>query len=197
MGNNRKNAPTFETMEIKVNIDTTMYSKNVVMNIFDFIELFRYKICSGIEEKLKCDNPATVFEKMNDAEKIDLLSFILSSKPFHVFVRNGEHELWMDVMNISTDPGMYISEASAQLLNVSNGDELHVSLYATEARPASNELRIQKVNDEWVINDEFFITHGHLLYDIYTCGTDDKDAVFVDQAQDFEGALNIILHKLS
>lgn len=36
------------------------------------------------------------------------------------------------------------------------------------------EIRLEM--DEWVINNEYFITNGLENYEVYTCGTDENEA---------------------
>ena len=31
--------------------------------------------------------------------------------------------------------------------------------------------------DNWVVNDEYFITEGVHGYEVYTCGTDEEEAI--------------------
>lgn len=38
----------------------------------------------------------------------------------------------------------------------------------------SMEIRLEM--DEWIINNEYFITNGLENYEVYTCGTDENEA---------------------
>lgn len=50
--------------------------------------------------------------------------------------------------------------------------------------------------DNWVINDEYFITEGLNGYEVYTCGTDEEDAKGQFSSSSFEECLTWIWNSL-
>lgn len=50
--------------------------------------------------------------------------------------------------------------------------------------------------DNWVVNDEYFITEGLNGYEVYTCGTDEEDAEEQFSSSSFEKCLTWIWNSL-
>lgn len=53
-------------------------------------------------------------------------------------------------------------------------------------------MEIRLVMDNWVVNDEYFITEGLSCYEVYSCGTDDKEAEEQFSSESFEECLTWI-----
>ena len=56
------------------------------------------------------------------------------------------------------------------------------------------EVRLEM--DTWNINDEYFITDGMYGYEVYTCGSDEKDAEQVFSSESFEECLTWVWNSL-
>lgn len=50
--------------------------------------------------------------------------------------------------------------------------------------------------DNWVVNDEYFITEGLNGYEVYTCGTDEENAKEQFSSEQFEECLTWIWNSL-
>lgn len=57
-------------------------------------------------------------------------------------------------------------------------------------------MEIRLVMDDWVINDEYFITEGVYGYEVYVCGTDKEDAKEQFASVSFEECLTWIWNSL-
>lgn len=50
--------------------------------------------------------------------------------------------------------------------------------------------------DNWIVNDEYFITEGLHGYEVYTCGTDENEAEEQFSSESFEECLTWIWNSL-
>lgn len=50
--------------------------------------------------------------------------------------------------------------------------------------------------DNWVVNDEYFITEGVYGYEVYSCGTDKEEAKLQYSNESFEACLTWIWNSL-
>lgn len=50
--------------------------------------------------------------------------------------------------------------------------------------------------DNWVINDEYFITEGVYGYDVFTCGSDEEETKELFSSESFEECLTWIWNSL-
>ena len=50
-------------------------------------------------------------------------------------------------------------------------------------------MNVELVMDNWVINDEYFITEGVNGYEVYCCGTEESEAEQIYSNESFESCL--------
>ena len=56
------------------------------------------------------------------------------------------------------------------------------------------EIRLEM--DNWIINDEYFITEGVYGYEVYNCGTDEEEARELFSSESFEECLTWIWNSI-
>ena len=57
-------------------------------------------------------------------------------------------------------------------------------------------MNIRLEMDNWIVNDEYFITEGLNEYEVYTCGTDENEAEEKFSSESFEECLTWIWNNL-
>ena len=56
------------------------------------------------------------------------------------------------------------------------------------------EVRLEM--DNWIVNDEYFITEGVYGYEVYNCGTDEEEARELFSSESFEECLTWIWNSI-
>lgn len=57
-------------------------------------------------------------------------------------------------------------------------------------------MNIRLEMDNWIVNDEYFITEGLHGYEVYTCGMDENEAELQFSSEYFEECLTWIWNSL-
>ncbi len=57
-------------------------------------------------------------------------------------------------------------------------------------------MNIRLEMDNWIINDEYFITDGLSGYEVYSCGTDTTEAEELYASESFEKCLTWVWNSL-
>lgn len=57
-------------------------------------------------------------------------------------------------------------------------------------------MNIELVMDNWIIDEEYFITEGVNGYEVYRCGTDEEEAKELFSSESFEECLTWVWNSL-
>lgn len=57
-------------------------------------------------------------------------------------------------------------------------------------------MKIRLEMDNWIINDEYFITEGVYEYEVYNCGSDNEEAKELFSSKSFEECLTWVWNSL-
>lgn len=57
-------------------------------------------------------------------------------------------------------------------------------------------MNVELVMNNWIINEEYFITEGVNGYEVYSCGTDEEEAKELFSSESFEECLTWVWNSL-
>lgn len=57
-------------------------------------------------------------------------------------------------------------------------------------------MNVELVMDNWIIDEEYFITEGVNGYEVYNCGTDEEEAKELFSSESFEECLTWVWNSL-